>query len=362
MPVLPSDGRRRDQVALVLTLALKALVFVVAFPIILLQWGFDWKDLSGWSQKLFFGFQVGGLTISLATLFGAVLVFMLAYGIARVLLSWLDNQVMEPAGLSGGVRDSVSTGLGYVGFIAAALVAASYAGIDFSNLAIVAGALSVGIGFGLQSIVNNFVSGLILLAERPIKVGDWVVIGEDQGFVRKISVRATEIETFDRANVVVPNSVLISEKVQNWTLHNNVGRISINVSVSFHSDPERVKDILIEVAREHPQVLTHPEPYVWFSDFGKSSLDFTLFCFALNITRQLAIQTDLRIAILKQFREEGIEIPYPQSDVHFRDLGWLKTALAEQMARVREERELREGDESVDGAHYPQAPATNAKG
>ena len=362
MPVLPSDGRRRDQVALVLTLALKALVFVVAFPIILLQWGFDWKDLSGWSQKLFFGFQVGGLTISLATLFGAVLVFMLAYGIARVLLSWLDNQVMEPAGLSGGVRDSVSTGLGYVGFIAAALVAASYAGIDFSNLAIVAGALSVGIGFGLQSIVNNFVSGLILLAERPIKVGDWVVIGEDQGFVRKISVRATEIETFDRANVVVPNSVLISEKVQNWTLHNNVGRISINVSVSFHSDPERVKDILIEVAREHPQVLTHPEPYVWFSDFGKSSLDFTLFCFALNITRQLAIQTDLRIAILKQFREEGIEIPYPQSDVHFRDLGWLKTALAEQMARVREERELRESDESVDGAHYPQAPATNVKG
>ncbi len=358
MPALPSDNRRREQMALAVTLVLKALVFTVAFPIILLQWGFDWKDLAGWAQKVFFGFQVGGLTISLATLLGAVLVFALAYGIARVLLGWLDNQVMEPAGLSGGVRDSVRTGLGYVGFIAAVLVAASYAGVDFSNLAIVAGALSVGIGFGLQSIVNNFVSGLILLAERPIKVGDWIVVGQDQGYVRKISVRSTEIETFDRANVVVPNSVLISEKVQNWTLHNNIGRISIDVGVSYDSDPERVKEILLEVAREHPQILTHPEPYVWFKDFGNSSLDFTLFCFALNITRGFGIQTDLRIAIVKKFRDQGIEIPFPQSDVHFRDLDWLKTALAEQMTRIREERER---SEPLDGSHYPQAPGPEAK-
>jgi len=271
-----------------------------------------------------------------------------------VLLSWLDSQVMEPAGLSGGVRDSVRTGLGYVGFIAAALIAVSYAGVDFSNLAIVAGALSVGIGFGLQSIVNNFVSGLILLAERPIKVGDWVVVGQDQGFVRKISVRATEIETFDRANVVVPNSMLISDKVQNWTLHNNVGRIKINVGVSYASDPEGVRDILLKVAREHPQILTHPEPYVWFSDFGNSSLDFTLFCYALNITRQLGIQTDLRIAIVKKFREEGIEIPYPQSDVHLRDLNWLKTAMAEQLARIREENAG--GDNADGGKHFPDLP------
>jgi len=354
LPALPSDTRRREQFALVLTLLLKAVIFVLAFPFILLQWGFDFQDLTGWAQKAFFGFQVGGLNISIATLAGALLVFLVAYVIARVLLSWLDNQVMEPAGLSGGVRDSVRTGLGYVGFILAALVAASYAGLDFSNIAIVAGALSVGIGFGLQSIVNNFVSGLILLAERPIKVGDWVVIGTDQGYVRKISVRATEIETFDRSNVVVPNSVLISEKVQNWTLHNNVGRITISVGVSYASDAERVRDILLEVADEHPQILTHPEPYVWFADFGNSSLDFKLFCFALNITRQLAIQTDLRIAIMKKFREEGIEIPFPQSDVHFRDLDWLKTALAEQMARVREERER---DDTPDHTPYPGAPS-----
>jgi len=353
VPVLPSDARRREQFALIVTLALKAAVFILAFPFILLQWGFNRQDLQGWAEKAFFGFQVGGLNISIATVVGALAVFLVAYAIARVLLNWLDNQVMEPAGLSGGVRDSVRTGLGYAGFIVAALVAVSYAGVDFSNLAIVAGALSVGIGFGLQSIVNNFVSGLILLAERPIKVGDWVVVGQDQGYVRKISVRATEIETFDRANIVVPNSMLISEKVQNWTLHNNVGRITIAVGVSYSADPERVRDILLEVASEHPQILTHPEPYVWFSDFGGSSLDFKLFCFALNITRQLAIQTDMRIAIVKKFREEGIEIPFPQSDVHLRDLDWLKTALGEQMARLREERAREDGE---DGPPLPGAP------
>ena len=353
VPVLPSDTRRREQIALVVTLVLKAAVFALAFPFILLQWGFNRQDLLAWAEKAFFGFQVGGLNISIATVFGAIAVFIVAYGIARVLLSWVDSQVMEPAGLSGGIRDSVRTGLGYVGFIAAALVAVSYAGVDFSNLAIVAGALSVGIGFGLQSIVNNFVSGLILLAERPIKVGDWVVVGPDQGYVRKISVRATEIETFDRANIVVPNSILISEKVQNWTLHNNVGRITLSVGVSYASDPERVRDILLDVAKEHPQILTHPEPYVWFSDFGNSSLDFKLFCFALNITRQLAIQTDMRIAIVKKFREEGIEIPFPQSDIHLRDLDWLKTALAEQMSRLREERAREDGG---DGPPLPGAP------
>lgn len=359
MPALPSDTRRREQIALVVTLVLKAAVFILAFPLILLQWGFNRQDLLGWAEKAFFGFQVGGLNISIATVAGALAVFLVVYAIARVLLSWMDNQVMEPAGFSGGVRDSVRTGLGYVGFIAAALVAVSYAGVDFSNLAIVAGALSVGIGFGLQSIVNNFVSGLILLAERPIKVGDWVVVGQDQGYVRKISVRATEIETFDRANIVVPNSMLISEKVQNWTLHNNVGRITITVGVSYSADPERVRDILLEVAREHPQILTHPEPYVWFADFGSSSLDFKLFCFALNITRQLAIQTDIRIAITKKFREEGIEIPFPQSDIHLRDLDWLKTALAEQMTRLREERAREDGgDNAGDGPQLPGMPGT----
>jgi potassium efflux system protein len=231
------------------------------------------------------------------------------------------------------VRDSVRTGVGYIGVAMAALLAISYAGLDFSSLAIVAGALSVGVGFGLQSVVNNFVSGLILLAERPIKLGDWIIVGGHEGIVRRISVRSTEIETFDRANVIVPNSMLISDMVKNWTLHNSTGRVPVPVHVHVGSDPEKVRDILLDVARQHPQVLSNPAPVVLFEDFGPSSLDFILFVYLVNVNRSFAVRTDLRIAILKAFRNNDVEIPYPQSDVHLRDLDWVKTAVSERLAR-----------------------------
>ena len=211
------------------------------------------------------------------------------------------------------------------------IAAISYVGFDFSSLAIVAGALSVGVGFGMQSIVNNFVSGLILLAERPIKVGDWIVVGEDQGLVHSISVRATVIETFDRSNVIIPNSQLILQTVRNWTLHNNTGRISISVGVPYESDAERVRDILLEAARAHPQVLSTPEPFVLFKDFGDNALQFVLLAYIANVTGHNVVQTDLRFAILKAFRANGIEFPYPQTDVHFSDLGWIKQAIVARM-------------------------------
>src|SRR5499427_9667293 len=135
---------------------------------------------------------------------GSIIVFGVGYAAARLFQGWLDAQVLQPAGISGGVRNSIRTGVGYVGILIAALVAVSYAGFNLSSIAIVAGALSVGIGFGLQNLVNNFVSGLILLVERPISVGDLVVVGGEEGCVRKISVRSTEVETFDGANVLIP--------------------------------------------------------------------------------------------------------------------------------------------------------------
>jgi small-conductance mechanosensitive channel len=251
---------------------------------------------------------------------------------AKFFQGWLDGYVMERAGVDPGVRDSVRTGVGYVGIALAALLAVSYLGLDFSNLAIVAGALSVGVGFGLQSIVNNFVSGLILLAERPIKAGDWIIVGAQEGIVRKISVRSTEIETFDRANVIVPNSMLITEPVKNWTLHNSTGRMPIPVGVHYDSDPEKVRDILLKAAQDHPQVLSVPEPFVFFEDFADSALNFILFVYLANVNRSFAVRTDLRIAILKSFRENGVEIPYPQSDVHLRDLDWVKDLIRERHA------------------------------
>ena len=252
--------RRREQLVLPIGLFLKAVVIVLSVPLILLQWGYTWPDVYDWYTQLFFGFRVGSTQVSIAVLLASVIVFGLAYGAARLFQGWLDERVLKPAGISGGLRDSIRVGVGYVGVVIAALAAFSYAGFNLSNLAILAGAFSVGIGFGLQSVVNNFVSGLILLAERPIKVGDLVVVGGEEGYVRKISVRSTEVETFERASVLIPNSYFITEKVKNWTLRDNMRRIAIPVTVAHGSDPRAVKSILLKVAQDHPSVLTLPAP------------------------------------------------------------------------------------------------------
>jgi potassium efflux system protein len=152
------------------------------------------------------------------------------------------------------------------------------------------------------------------------KAGDWIVSGGHERVVRKISVRSIKIETFDLANVIAPNSMLIAETVKNWTLHNSTGQMTIPVGVHYDSDPEKVRDILLEAAREHPQVLSNPAPFVYFADFGRNSLEFTLYIYLANVNRSLAVRTDLRMAILKSFRKEGIEIPYQQADIHLRDL------------------------------------------
>ncbi|MEE9342236.1 MAG: mechanosensitive ion channel domain-containing protein, partial [Gammaproteobacteria bacterium] len=184
-----------------------------------------------------------------------------------------------------------------------------------------AGALSVGIGFGLQNIVNNFVSGLILLFERPIKTGDWVVVGQTEGYVKRIRIRATQIQTFDRSDVIVPNSELISHQLTNWMYQNQHGRARIPVGVAYGSDTEKVKDLLLAVAADHSRVIKTsiaPEPNVLFLGFGDSALNFELRVFIYNISDRLSVVSELNFAIDKAFREQGIEIPFPQRDVHIR--------------------------------------------
>jgi len=197
------------------------------------------------------------------------------------------------------------------------------AGVEFTNLAIIAGALSVGIGFGLQNIVNNFVSGLILLVERPIRTGDWIMVGSTEGYVKKISIRSTQIQTFDRADVIVPNSELISGQVTNWMLSDPWGRVRVPVGVAYGSDTARVMEILLDVANKHPLVITNypgvGQPRALFRAFGDSSLDFELRCFIRDVDKRLATISDLNLAIDAAFREAGIEIPFPQRDLHFRN-------------------------------------------
>ena len=165
-------------------------------------------------------------------------------------------------------RESMATVSGYIGASIAIIVAMGVAGLDLSKLAIIAGALSVGIGFGLQNIVNNFISGLILLFERPIKTGDWIVVGDVEGYVKRISIRSTHIQTFDRADVIVPNSALISGKVVNWMLKDVKGRIRVPIGVAYGSDVQTVKKVLLEIGGEHPEIIKSeilaPVPVVLF--------------------------------------------------------------------------------------------------
>jgi potassium-dependent mechanosensitive channel len=318
-----------EQLALPISLILKFFVLVLSVPFIMLQWGYSWPDIREWYRQLFFGLHVGNTDVTIGALLAAVIVFGLGYGAARLFQGWLDARVLQPAGISGGVRQSIRTGVGYIGIMVAALAAFSYAGFNLSSLAIVAGALSLGIGFGLQNLVNNFVSGLILLAERPIRVGDLVVVGGEEGYVRKISVRSTELETFDRASVLIPNSSFISDKVKNWTFRNPVCRIAILLGVAYGSDPRKVQELLLTTARDHPEVLTAPEPSVTLDEFAASNLRFTLYAFIGDIGKSGKIRTDLAMAIIEAFAQAGIAIPSGQSEIAIRRMDWLREMIAE---------------------------------
>ena len=209
-----------------------------------------------------------------------------------------------------------------------------------------AGALSVGVGFGLQNIVNNFVSGIIMLVERPVRNGDWIVVGNTEGYVQRISIRTTTIRTFDRADVIVPNSDLISGQVTNWTLGNTWGRLKIQIGVAYGSDIETVIETLLEVANNNAEVIKGnpqlPDPYALFLDFGDSSLDFELCAIIRDVNRRRHVTSDINRAINAAFIKKGIEIPFPQRDVHFR-------------GPLQIERGSRVPPEAPDGGELPQS-------
>ncbi|WP_431308586.1 mechanosensitive ion channel domain-containing protein [Ciceribacter naphthalenivorans] len=304
-----------DQAGIAAGLLIYAFALSIGLPLILMSWGFQLRDLQMWAVNVFTEIHIGTIRISIFGIMGGILLFSLGLAVTRWLQKWLDGNVMARSHVDAGVRNSVKTGVGYLGTGIAGLIGISAAGIDLSSLALVAGALSLGIGFGLQNIVSNFVSGLILLAERPFKVGDWVATGTTEGFVRRISVRATEIETFQRQSIIVPNSELINAPVGNWTHRNTLGRVEVPVSVSYDSDPRRVLDVLKEIALSNSGLLRNPEPVALFSGFGESSLDFELRGFVGDVLGGLAVRNELRLAIFERFRAEGIQMPYPHREV-----------------------------------------------
>ncbi|MGR9101455.1 MAG: mechanosensitive ion channel family protein, partial [Gammaproteobacteria bacterium] len=308
---------------------IKAAVYVVvylgAFLTLLVIWGAGGEDLSEWLYTALFGFKVAGVTVSIATLFLAVALFSGVLVLTRLFQRFLERRILPRTRLDYGVQHSIRASVGYIGFIVAAMFAVTTLGIDMTKLAIIAGALSVGIGFGLQNVVNNFVSGLILLIERPIKVGDLVVVGDKQGYVKKIKVRATEILTFDRASVFIPNSELISQSLLNKTHADKIGRVILPVGVAYGADTQNVRDILLALASAHPDVLKNPAPSVLFKGFGDSCLDFELRAFLGDVDKVATVGSDLCFEIDAAFRKENIEIPFPQQDVHWRDMARLES-------------------------------------
>ena len=327
-------GQRRV-IGRAVSMVLHAALALAVIPGLLLAWGFSLVDVGAGLKSAMFGFQLGHMRVSLAQILFALAVFTAIIIATRLLQRWLQARVLRPDRIDPGIANSVHQGVGYAGFALAALSAVSVGGIDITNLAIVAGALSVGIGFGLQSIVNNFVSGLILLVERPIKVGDWIVVkGGGEGYVRAISVRSTEIETFDRASLIVPNSELISNVVTNWTHRNALGRVIVKVNASYKSDPDAVLKVLGEIAAASPLIMQEPPPLVTLDNLGPDALEFSIRVLVADINRALSVQTQLRSAVFHAFRQHGLEFPTPERDIYLRDLDGLKVLVA----RVMDER------------------------
>ena len=268
------------------------------------------------------GFEFAGIAIHPGHLLWAILVFSVLLTLSRWMKGQLNSKWLAKTRMEYSAREALVTTFGYVAIAISVIIALSVAGIKFTNLAIIAGALSVGIGFGLQNIVNNFISGLIMLVERPVRTGDWIVVGNTEGHVKRISIRTTSIQTFDRAEVIVPNSDLISGQVTNWTLRGQWGRIKVPVGVAYGSDTAMVRDTLLEIVNNHDDIIKEhpdlPEPNVLFMGFGDSSLNFELRAIVSDINKRMQVISDINYAIDAAFRERGIEIPFPQRDLNFR--------------------------------------------
>merc|ERR1711991_187343 len=294
-------------------------IWLSFFVYLVYVWDASGTTIDRLFELIILGGQVGNIQLVPAQLIGGILLFTLILALIGWLKRWIDRRWLQHIIIERGAREALITLFGYVGFIVALLFGLTQAGVDLSGLAIISGALALGIGFGMQEIAGNFVSGLILLFERPIRTGDFVSVGEIEGFVRNISIRATEIETLDNQNVLVPNSELVSGRVTNWVLRDTQGRLRIVIGVAYGSDVKKVQEIMEAIANEHPEVITDgraPAPRALFMGFGDSSLDFELRCRINRIDRRFTVQSDINFALEAAFKEAGINIPFPQRDLH----------------------------------------------
>jgi len=268
------------------------------------------------SSLLDSGVQIGDLSIKLKGVLLAGLILWAGLKISRLLRMFLAEDLYTRREFDTGLTNTVDTSVHYFVLIATILAAISAIGVGFQNIALIAGALSVGIGFGLQNIVNNFVSGIILLVERPVQVGDLILVGDTLGNVTRIGIRSCTVKTLDDADIIFPNASLVTEQVVNWTHSSHRARISVSVGVAYGTDIENTMKLLSETVKALPFVLSHPEVVVLFTEFADSSLNFTIRAWVLNVNKRPEYKSELLVAIDKVLAENNITIPFPQRDVH----------------------------------------------
>jgi potassium-dependent mechanosensitive channel len=320
-----AEGRRFASIVGVrlaqrLMVIIRIVAVVIATLVVLDVWQLTGSPLATWQRITGTGFDLGPVHITVGRLLvGAVMIWM-ALLVSWLIRSFIESEAYRRWDFDRGVGESINALVHYSLVALAFILALAALGVELQNFAIVAGALGIGIGFGLQNIVSNFVAGLILLFERPVRVGDTVVVDGEWGTIRKIGLRSTIMQTFDQSEMIVPNADLVSEKVVNWTLSNPIARVIMPIGVAYGSSIPQVLEILRRAGPAHASVLQEPPPQALFTGFGDSSLDFELRVWVSDIRQRLEVRSIVLADVERRLGEAGIEIPFPQRDLHVRTI------------------------------------------
>ena len=320
LEVFDTAGIQLRQLYLPARLTLSALLIAGLIAGLMLAWGIGIASLMGFVSHLSKEVNLGSLHLSLVTVMASALALYGGFRGSGLVRTFLRNRILPRTGWDLGVQYSIATILQYTIIIACVLLAMNILGFPLASLALLAGALGIGAGLGLQSVIANFVSGLVLLFERPVKVGDLLIVDGHWGEVKAIKMRSTVFQTFDRSVLIIPNSDLLSGKIVNWS-HYGIGpnRLTLKLGVSYSSDVKQVTRLLREICGDNPRVMKDPAPQIFFEAYGDSSLDFSIQVFVLTPADRVPATHEINTAIFEAFREKGIEIPFPQRDLHIVD-------------------------------------------